>query len=321
MEPLQRRSFDSISPRRPAMGGPHRSPALTAQPGAAARPSALQPPSPHPKPTGGMDFVRPAGVPAHLQPAQSSAATLSQHHRPVVSASHPQAAQQQPSALHPPTHTPHHQPAAHTPPPPHTLAPQQSSVFAPPSPSTSVPSAFAPPRPQQPAAPARHMPAHPAAQPTPRVADALRNPVDTDSEVPHETKIPHETGHAGLIGFIVFVVVGAACFAPGLPGVIWRDAPGSLQNESSGDQSIGCIDELGKTTTTLHYDSKLGFPVTYHYSTTSHISASCDGKTQTAVGGRASQLNPLAVLIDATLTIGLAVITSVAWRKIYRSRH
>jgi hypothetical protein len=112
----------------------------------------------------------------------------------------------------------------------------------------------------------------------------------------------------------MFMVFGVLFLAPFLPGKTWDGAPGSSQSFSTGDQNIGCIGTLGKTTTTLRYDSKAGFPLVYDYATTSTMHASCGGKTQTAVGGHTSQFSPLALLADFALALAIAITTARLWR-------
>lgn len=152
-------------------------------------------------------------------------------------------------------------------------------------------------------------PAHPSPH-----TDAFDAGQNTDQHS-RAHKGPHPTGHAGLVGFAVFVVFAILFFAPLLPGKIWDNAPGSSASFSTGDQNIDCLGTLGKTTTTTSYDLRIGFPLVYDYSTTSHISATCGGQLQRAVGGHTSQFNPLALAADAILALALAIVASKLWRR------
>ena len=137
-----------------------------------------------------------------------------------------------------------------------------------------------------------------------------------DMDLPKHHKQAHPTAHAGLVGFIVFLLIGALCLAPVLPGKIWDGAPGSSDSFSTGDQNLDCLTTLGSITTSTTYDHKVGFPVVYTYATTSQQSATCQGKTLHATGGHTSQFNPLGLLADAALAVAIAIITAKVWRKL-----
>jgi hypothetical protein len=131
---------------------------------------------------------------------------------------------------------------------------------------------------------------------------------------PH--KSGHPTAHAGLVGFIAFLIIGSICLAPVLPGKIWQSAPGSTDSFSTGDQNLDCLSTLGSVATTVHTDHKIGFPITYSYAATTQQSATCEGQTIHAVVGHTAQINPLGLLIDLALALAVAIITAKIWRKL-----
>jgi len=226
--------------------------------------------------------------------------------RPVGSAS------AQPSALRPPVVAPQPamdiRPASH---PTSNPAPSSAPVAQPARPN---PTPTLQPRPITPVAtaPVQHTTAFSA--PTANAVKRSEPRHTTHEPKPH--KEPHETGHAGLVGLITFVVFMALFFAPLFPGKVWQDAPGSSQSFSTGDQNISCLGTLGPQKTTVSYNSKTGFPVVYSYSTTSTVTASCDGKPQQATSGHTSQFNPLGVAIDVVLALVLAVTVAKIWHKL-----
>lgn len=130
----------------------------------------------------------------------------------------------------------------------------------------------------------------------------------------------HDSGHAGLVGFVCFVVFGALLLSPLLPGKILDNFPGSSQSASSGDQTIGCVDDVTNSTSSLAYNSRIGSPIVYNYSATTTQKALCDGQQKTAVEGRMSQFNPLGLTADLLLTIALAIGVSFGWRKIFGAK-
>jgi len=137
-----------------------------------------------------------------------------------------------------------------------------------------------------------------------------------DLDLPKHHKQSHPTAHAGLVGFVIFLVFGMLCLAPLLPGKIWNGAPGSSDSFSTGDQNLDCLSALGAITTATTYDHKIGFPVVYSYATTSRQSASCQGKTLHATGGHTSQFNPLGLLMDTMLALVIAIVSAKIWRKL-----
>lgn len=126
---------------------------------------------------------------------------------------------------------------------------------------------------------------------------------------------------AGLVGFICFVVLGGLLLSPVLPGKIFDSFPGSSQSLSTGDDSPACIHELEAVSSALSYNRKLGSPITYSYATTTTQKATCDGKQQTAIAGRAGQFNPLGLLIDSALALIVSVIVSKVWRRVFHEQN
>ena len=183
-----------------------------------------------------------------------------------------------------------------------------------PTPTQSIPaqaarpaaSAFQSPRPVQ----------QPLTPPMPTELDDIPEPPSH-----HETKskAARSAGsHAGLVGFICFVVFATLLLSPFLPGKILNNFPGSSDTDSSGDQTIGCVDDVTNSTSSLAYNSKVGSPIVYNYSATMTQKALCDGQQKTAVEGRTSQFNPLGLAADLVLALAVAVGVVFVWRKIFR---
>jgi hypothetical protein len=135
-----------------------------------------------------------------------------------------------------------------------------------------------------------------------------------------QPKHKNENGHPGLVGFISFVLFCALFFLPFLPGKVLDNFPGSSASFSTGDQALACITNLGPVQSSLKYDTKMGFPVTYNYSTTTTQTATCKGVSQSAVGGHTAQLNPLGGLIDAVTAFVIAFAIAKVWRRIFKNR-
>ena len=102
-----------------------------------------------------------------------------------------------------------------------------------------------------------------------------------------------------------------------MPGKILDNFPGSSQSESNGAQTLGCLTPLQGSKTTQAYDLKLGFPITYKYSTSTTQRASCNGQDMSAVIGHSGQFNPLGGLIDTVATLTVAIVIAKIWRKIF----
>jgi hypothetical protein len=119
------------------------------------------------------------------------------------------------------------------------------------------------------------------------------------------------------VGWTVFIVLTAALVSPFIPGKILDNFPGSSQSDSSGEQSIACINtpQYGKQTTA--YNLKLGAPIVYKYTQTTTLHATCDGKPQSVTGGQSSQFNPVGLAADVTLALIVAVVIAKIWRKLF----
>jgi len=127
---------------------------------------------------------------------------------------------------------------------------------------------------------------------------------------------PQHNTHAGLVGLICFVVFGGILLSPLLPSKVLDNFPGNSQSVSSGEQSLGCLDDLANTTTATHYNIKLGSPIVYTYSTTTTDTATCDGKRLAADTGHTSQFNPLGLLADTVLVLAISVSLAKLWHKL-----
>jgi hypothetical protein len=110
------------------------------------------------------------------------------------------------------------------------------------------------------------------------------------------------------------VLFSALFFLPLLPGKVLDNFPGSSASFSTGDQALSCIENLGVVHSAVKYDTKMGFPITYNYSTTTTQTATCKGVSQTAIGGHTAQFNPLGGLIDAVAAFALAFGIAKLWR-------
>lgn len=326
--------MERMPARRPIVRTPGRPAAQPIQPGYAGNPTPMHTPSaaapqpvaqPNPAP---LQPAQPAARPSLLQPP--SLAGPSMDIRPATPAARPMATQPSGPAQPMTHHASHHpQPVTQTTPvspatPARPLHHQQQPAaasnqhFAHPNTHHGHPVATHPSAQQSQVTPVQPATAHPTPPPTSTTHGHAQHPHHKTAES-HNTKHHkefHAAAHTGLVGFITFILVGAVCLAPLLPGKIWQNAPGSSQSFSTGDQNLDCLTTLGRITTTTSYDSKIGFPLTYNYSTTAHQSATCDGKVQQAVGGHASQFSPLALLIDFSLTVGLAIAAAKIWGKL-----
>lgn len=202
------------------------------------------------------------------------------------------------------------------------VQPIQPRPAAPQAPTT--PAQFTPPAqpfasiPQQPVRPIQAAP----------IAPALSAPIASQQPLQPQHKSSHaaapkthkhrsESGHAGLAGFIAFVLFAGLLLSPLLPGKTLDNFPGSSQSVSSGDQSLACLNALTNVTSALTYDIKLGSPITYKYATTTTQKALCDGKQQTAIGGHSSQFNPLGLLADSALALVASIAIAKVWRRIF----
>lgn len=196
------------------------------------------------------------------------------------------------------------QPAPHTTPIHHAAQPRPHQAVTQQAPTSLTP--------HQAAAPAYHAQA-------PRVQ---ANDFKSGDELPQSnaTKPPRErnqTGHAGLVGFIAFVLLGVLLTAPLLPGKIFQNFPLSSQSFSTGDQALDCISTQGNITSTTTYTSKAGSPLNYTYATKTTQSAACDGSNQSAVTGHTSMFSPLALLIDVLIALVVAIVVSKIWKRFF----
>jgi hypothetical protein len=151
-------------------------------------------------------------------------------------------------------------------------------------------------------------PATPAATP----------PTDEQSHAaPGHPREKNRTGHAGIAGFAVFILLGALLLSPFIPGTIIQDFPFASNTYSTGDSTLSCIGTQGKITSTTSYDTKAGSPITYTYSTSTTQKATCSGQEQSATIGHTSQFNPLGLVIDILATIIIAVVVARVWRMVF----
>lgn len=214
-------------------------------------------------------------------------------------------------------------PAAPTPVPVHPATPPRPTPIPV---TTAVPPARPQPpmpRPAMPPTPPAHTPPTALQAPAPPPAPTPQHPHHPPHHTGKDAKAPrahNTTGHAGLIGFIFFVVFAGLLLSPFIPGKILDNFPGSSQSSSSGDQTIGCIHETTNNSTSLSYNLKVGSPIVYDYSTTTTQKATCDGKQQTATGGRSSQFNPLGLAADIAIALVLAVVLARVWRKLFGAK-
>lgn len=192
-----------------------------------------------------------------------------------------------------------------------TPAATPSSALRPPASfsdfAASTPMAAAPQPSQPPVSP----------EPTQPDSSALQPPAVHPEKHHNKSKEPgpkNTTGHSGAVGFVSFLVLCALFFLPLLPGKVLDNFPGSSASFSTGDQALSCIENLGPIHSSVKYDTKMGFPITYNYSTTTVQTATCKGVSQTAVGGHTSQFNPLGGLINAALAFVIAFGIAKLWR-------
>jgi len=288
VRPIVRRPVvDGFVPRRPQPGVQPGTPASSATPAGAPVLSRRLQPSTHFS-TGGTAPApqRLTSQPLSSRPAQPPTAPLPQQHT--------QARSQQPVQLHP---------------------------QAPPQPS------------QQPPVMAATRPANsdfvatPSATPAPAASVPIQRPSvpDSDTQPPAKSRGPREknrTGHAGLVGFVAFILLGALLLAPLLPGKVVDSFPLSSNTYSTGDSSLDCVGKQGRISSVTKYDHKAGTPITYTSATTTTQAATCDGQPQSAVVGHTSQLNPLGLVVDAIVALIAAIVIARIWRLIFgEKRH
>lgn len=192
--------------------------------------------------------------------------------------------------------------------------------FAPRRPLVAAPQ---PPRPVPPTTTPLNVPQPSTPAPTPiEPSDALfERP--TPSKLQGEAKTPKRhstTGHAGLVGLLIFTVLAAVLLSGLLPGKVIENFPGSSASSSAGDQTLACANDPQNVSSTTHYTTKLGAPLTYKTATTTTLRGTCDGKSQTVTGGTTSQFSPIAALVNIALAAVVAFIVTAIWRKIFGTR-
>jgi len=173
--------------------------------------------------------------------------------------------------------------------------------------------------------PATIPPTPQSATPTPQVSKKIDMSDTLPTNKARGPKERNRTGHAGLVGFGVFILLCALMLSPLLPGKI-ANFPLASSGFSTGDQSLDCIGTQGPMTSTTKYNTKAGTPVTYAYSTTTTQTATCNGQSQSAIEGHTSQFNPLGLLADGVLALVIAIVIARVWRMIFgekkhKSRH
>ncbi len=222
-----------------------------------------------------------------------------------------------------PVHATHVQPVAHAPQP---SVPPTAPVLTSPAPTPAAPSSalrppatfsdFAPTA-STPATPVQPSEAQPSLQPPQPVPETPQPSDDHQQKHSKSKKEPgpkNTTGRSGLVGLICFVLFSALFFLPLLPGKVLDNFPGSSASFSTGDQALSCIENLGVVHSTVKYDTKMGFPITYNYSTTTTQMATCKGVSQSVTGGHTAQFNPLGGLIDVVAASALAFGVAKLWR-------
>ena len=144
--------------------------------------------------------------------------------------------------------------------------------------------------------------------------EKLETPESPATSKAHE---PHETAHSGWIGLIIFIVLAGLALTSFLPGKVFESFPGSSTTESTGEQTIGCVDDIKDVKTSTAYTTKRGFPVVYNYTTDSTVSGTCDGVAKTATGGHTSQFNPLGVVLNVFAAAFVAIVAAKIWGKLF----
>lgn len=130
-------------------------------------------------------------------------------------------------------------------------------------------------------------------------------------------KEPNRTAHAGLVGSIVFLLLGALLLSPLVPGKTIQNFPLSSEAFSTGEESLDCLGTQRSLTTHTTYNSRAGSPVTWTYSTSTTQSATCNDMSQSAVIGHTSQSSPLALLLDAASALVAAIVVAKVWRRLF----
>lgn len=174
-------------------------------------------------------------------------------------------------------------------------------------------------------APKPHASAAAGYRPTPIAPHpAAASPTDNKAVVESRKNKPAEPrekrSKAWLVGLVVFVLLGGFAMSPLVPGKILENFPGSSQSFSTGDQDLACATDLTQVHTTQKYNTKLGFPLVYSYSTTTTQTAVCNGKSQSAIGGHTSQFNPLGAAINLAAALAIALAIGKVWGWLRRDK-
>jgi hypothetical protein len=185
------------------------------------------------------------------------------------------------------------------------------------SPTTSAPTPT--PRPQ-PTPPRPAGPHH--GQPAPHPLDTMPQPPRSSdmADAPDPPKRRSTSGHAGLVGLLLFVVLAALLLSPLLPGKVVESLPGSSSSSSTGSQTLACANDLQNTSSTKAYTTKKGSPLVYTYATETTLKGTCDGKPQSVIAGTTSQFSPVAALANVAVAAVLAIVVAIIWRKIFGTK-
>jgi len=188
-------------------------------------------------------------------------------------------------------------------------------------PPAAAPAPMAAPRPARPTMDGFGVqPARPAAAaPTPQPAEfpVPETEQSKEQEPPKASRERSRTGHAGLVGLGVFILLTALLLSPLVPGKVVDGLPGVSHSSSSGDQALACAHDVTNTKSTTTVNTKVGAPLVYKYTTTITLQGTCDGKQQSVVGGRNSQFNPLAMVANVATALVVACVATFIWRKIF----
>jgi len=153
-----------------------------------------------------------------------------------------------------------------------------------------------------------------------RPADLPRVPFSDPAHDEKMHKPNHHNTHAGMVGFICFVIIGGLLLSPLVPGKILDNFPGSSQTESSGEQTLACATELKNAATKTAYTLKLGSPIVYKYTRVTTETATCDNMRQSADIGRSSQFNPLGLIANLLLAVLVSAGVAKLWHMVVMRR-
>ena len=160
------------------------------------------------------------------------------------------------------------------------------------------------------------VPPPPATMTTPATQPA----VPADEQPASQARPPREknqTGHAGLVGWITFVLAAMLLLLPLLPGKIILNFPLASNTFSAGDSALGCTGTPANLRTSTAYTKRAGSPITYTYTTSTTQTATCDGRQRSTVTGHTSQFNPLGLVVDIVTALAAAIVVARAWRLVF----